>query len=411
MFGALSAPQVFHWGDMDKGEMITCTGRQYLRMMIHFFMDRGYTPLVMDTDGINFSVPEGVETRKYVGKGLNWKVVEGKEYIGEEADVMEFNDLAMRGEMALDTDGQWPACINLARKNYALITGKGKIKLTGNTIKSKKMPKYIEVFLDKGIKMLLDGNGKGFVEYYYEYLQKIFDLKIPLMEIANKSKVKQSIDDYIKRSKTKTKAGALMSRQAHMELAIKENLNVNLGDIIYYVNNGTKASHGDVQKVNKLKKGWTDEQLNYYFSAHGKYPDEDMTSMIQLNCYRIDPLELESNPNMTGEYNIPRAIATFNKRVEPLLVVFQKEVRDALLIKNPEDRPFFTSEQCELINGQPFKDDDQDKLEDVMEISKEEMEFWDKVKVNPYHMYELADPYMMKYIDENALRYFQPVTT
>jgi DNA polymerase elongation subunit (family B) len=410
-FGSLSAPQVFHWGDMDKGEMITCTGRQYLRMMIHFFMDRGYTPLVMDTDGINFSVPDGVESRRYVGKGLNWKVKEGKEYIGEEADVMEFNDLAMRGEMALDTDGQWPACINLARKNYALITGKGKIKLTGNTIKSKKMPKYIEVFLDKGIKMLLDGNGKGFVEYYYEYLQKIFDLKIPLMEIANKSKVKQSIDDYIKRSKTKTKAGALMSRQAHMELAIKENLNVNLGDIIYYVNNGTKASHGDVQKVNKLKKGWTDEQLNYYFSAHGKYPDEDMTSMIQLNCYRIDPLELESNPNMTGEYNIPRAIATFNKRVEPLLVVFQKEVRDALLIKNPEDRPFFTSEQCELINGQPFKDDDQDKLEDVMEISKEEMEFWDKVKVNPYHMYELADPYMMKYIDENALRYFQPVTT
>jgi DNA polymerase elongation subunit (family B) len=94
---------------MDKGEMITCTGRQYLRMMIHFFMDRGYTPLVMDTDGINFSVPEGVETRRYVGKGLNWKVKEGKEYIGEEADVMEFNDLSMRGEMALDTDGQWPA--------------------------------------------------------------------------------------------------------------------------------------------------------------------------------------------------------------------------------------------------------------------------------------------------------------
>ena len=52
-----------------------------------------------------------------------------------------------------------------------------------------------------------------------------------------------------------TKAGALMSRQAHMELAINESLNVSLGDVIYYVNNGTKASHGDVQKVNKPKKG------------------------------------------------------------------------------------------------------------------------------------------------------------
>jgi hypothetical protein len=35
--------------------------------------------------------------------------------------------LFMRGEMALDTDGTWPSCINLARKNYALMTSKGKL--------------------------------------------------------------------------------------------------------------------------------------------------------------------------------------------------------------------------------------------------------------------------------------------
>jgi DNA polymerase elongation subunit (family B) len=394
MFGALSAPQVFHWGDMDKGEMITCTGRQYLRMMINFFMDRGYTPLVMDTDGINFSVPENVEDRKYIGKGLNWKVVEGKEYVGEEADVMEFNDMSMRGEMALDTDGQWPACINLARKNYALITAKGKIKLTGNSIKSKKMPIYIEKFLDKAIKLLLDGKGQEFVEWYYEYIQRIFDQDIPLMDIANKAKVKQSIDDYIIRSKQTTKAGSLMSRQAHMELAIKEGLNVNLGDVIFYVNNGSKASHGDVQKVNKPKKGWSEEHINTY---GGPIP-ENLDSIIQLNCYRIDPLDLESNPTMKGQYNIQRAIATFNKRVEPLLVVFKQEVRNALLVKNPEERPFFTKVQCELINGQPFDEGDQDKLEDVMEISNEEMIYWKKVGVSPYHMYELADPEMKKYV-------------
>ena len=397
MFGALSAPQVFHWGDMDKGEMITCTGRQYLRMMIHFFMDRGYTPLVMDTDGINFSVPEGVEERRYVGKGLNWKVVNGKEYVGEEADVMEFNDLAMRGEMALDTDGQWPACINLARKNYALITAKGKIKLTGNSIKSKKMPVYIEKFLDKGIKLLLDGKGQEFVEWYYEYIQQIFDLEIPLIDIANKSKVKQTIEDYISKSKTTTKAGNSMSRQAHMELAIKEGLNVNLGDVIYYVNNGSKASHGDVQKVNKPKKGWSQDHINTY---GGLIPDTE-DSIIQLNCYRIDPLELESNPTMKGIYNIQRAIATFNKRVEPLLVVFKKEVRNSILVKNPEERPFFTKDQCELINGQPFDEGDQDKLEDVMEISKEEMDFWTRVNISPYHMYKDSDEYMKRYIPKN----------
>jgi DNA polymerase elongation subunit (family B) len=80
MFGALSAPQVFHWGDMYMGEQITCTGRQYLRMMIKFFMKRGYMPLVMDTDGVNFSKPEGCDDRIYIGKGNNWKVKKGKEY-------------------------------------------------------------------------------------------------------------------------------------------------------------------------------------------------------------------------------------------------------------------------------------------------------------------------------------------
>jgi DNA polymerase elongation subunit (family B) len=393
LFGGLSAPQVFHWGDMNKGEQITCTGRQYLRQMIKFFTKRGYTASVLDTDGVNFSLPEdGVEDRTYIGKGLNWLVKEGKEYSGYDADVAEFNDLFMRGAMGLDCDGTWDSCINLARKNYATMEHNGKIKFTGNSIKSKKMPKYIEKFLDKGIKQLLKGEGKEFIEWYYEYIQKIFDQKIPLADIASKAKVKLSVDDYIKRSKQTTKSGSLMSRQAHMELIIKDKIQSNLGDMIFYVNNGTKASHGDVQKVNKLKRGWSEEQLNYYFVNNGKYPDDSLTSMIQLNCYRIEPSDLENNPEMLGEYNIQRAIATFNKRVEPLLIVFDDEVRDSLLVKNPEDRSFFTTEQCKLINGKPFKPEDQDSIEDLLTVGQDEMSFWNRVGISPNYIYDLAEP-------------------
>ena len=372
MFGALSAPQVFAWGDMYMGEQITCTGRQYLRMMIKFFMKRGYTPLVMDTDGVNFSKPEGWENRRYVGKGLNWKVKEGKEYTGDDADVAEFNDLFMRGEMALDTDGTWPSCINLARKNYAVMDAKGKVKLTGNTIKSKKLPLYIEAFLDKGVKMLLEGKGQEFVEWYYEYLQRIFDQKIPLKQIAQRAKVKLSLEDYRIRSTQKTKSGGSMSKMAHMELAIKHGLNINLGDVIFYVNNGLKASHGDVQK-----KG-----------------DDTV-----LNCYMLDSKELEDNPDLTGDYNVARAITTFNKRIEPLLVVFKDEVRDGLLVLDPEKRGLFTKEQCELINGKPFDESGQDKLEDVLAISEPEMVYWQKRGLSPDYMYELAEEGWEEYIN------------
>jgi DNA polymerase elongation subunit (family B) len=365
MFGALSAPQVFPWGDMYMGEQITCTGRQYLRQMIKFFMSRGYDPLVMDTDGVNFSSPNDVDSRKYIGRGLNWKVKVGKEYTGPEADVAEYNDIFMRGEMALDTDGVWPSCINIARKNYAVMSSNGKIKLTGNSIKSKKLPVYIEEFLDKGIKLLLNGKGKDFIEYYYEYLQLIYDKKIPLSKIAQRAKVKLSLDDYKKRLKTKTKAGNSMSRMAHMELAIKHDINVNLGDVILYVNNGSKASHGDV-----ATKG--DDQL-------------------LINCYLLEQSELERNPDMLGDYNVPRAISTFNKRIEPLLVVFKQDVRDNLIVDNPENRGLFTNEQSELINGLPIEAGDQDNLDEVLTLSDGEIEYWNKRGLSPDYIYELAE--------------------
>lgn len=398
MFGALSAPQVFHWGDMYMGEQITCTGRQYLRMMIKFFMNRGYMPLVMDTDGVNFSKPEGCDDRIYIGKGNNWKVKKDKEYKGADADVAEFNDMFMKGEMALDTDGTWPSCINLARKNYALMTDKGKIKLTGNTIKSKKLPLYIEDFLDKGIKMLLEGKGQEFVEWYYEYIQQIFDQQIPLMKIAQRAKVKLSMNEYEKRCNEKTKAGNAMSRMAHMELAIKNKIKVNLGDVIYYVNNGVKASHGDVQKVNKPKKGWTQEDLENMSGAYGKTPLDTLESYVKLNCYMLDQKEIENNPNLTGEYNVPRAISVFNKRIEPLLVVFKDEVRENLLVTDPEGRGLFTKDQCELINGKPFEEGDQDSLEEVLTISDPELKYWEKRGLEPDYMYELAEEGWEKHV-------------
>ena len=367
MFGSLSAPHVFPWGDMDMGEKVTCTARQYLRHMVKFFIDKGYDPLVMDTDGVNFSCPERVEEREYIGVGNNELVEKYKAYLGSEADVAEYNDLFMRGEMGLDTDGQWPACINVARKNYALLTATKTVKLTGNSIKSKKIQGYLEEFIDKGLTLLLEGKGEEFIEYYYEYLERIYNKDIVLADIANKSRVKQTIESYKKRCKQRTKAGHLMSRQAHMELVIKNNIPVSLGDTIYYVNNGTAMSHGDVQR--KKKKDGTEE--------------------IVLNSYLISENDLENG--MKGEYNIPRYISTFNKRVEPLLVCFKPEVRESVLKKKPEDREYYTKTQCQLINGVPRKESDQDALDDILTLSPEEKEYWAKMNLSEnYFMEELG---------------------
>ena len=359
-FGSLSAPHVFPWGDIDMGEQITCTGRQYLRQMIMYFMKRGYVPLVMDTDGVNFETPQDRIEYKYIGKGLNGLVKEGKEYIGAEADVAEYNDLFMRNEMGLDIDGVWPATINVARKNYALLTDKGKVKLTGNTIKSKKLQTYVAEFLDKGLRMLLDGKGSEFLDFYYEYVNKIYNREIPLSKIANKARVKQSLEDYKVHITKTTKSGSMMSRQAHMELLLQANKSPGLGDTIYYVNNGEKKSHGDVQK----KK-----------------------DSLVLNCYMIDEKEIEMNPDLLGEYNVPRYLAAFNKRIEPLLVVYSPEIRQDILIEDPKNQPIFTKSQTELVRGYPMKEAHQDTLDEVLTLSDTEISFWQSVGIDPYYMY------------------------
>ena len=382
-FGSLSAPHVFPWGDMNMGETITCVGRQCLRMMIMFFMRKGYKPLVMDTDGVNFETPTDIEEHTYIGKGFNELVTEGKEYKGIEADTAEFNDTFMRNEMGLDIDYTAPACINVSRKNYIIKLikkGKEKIKLTGNTIKSKKLQQYIVDFLDKGLTHLLNGEGLEFVELYYEYVDKIFNKQIPLAKMANKSRVKQSVDDYKKHIKKTTKAGSLMSRQAHMELIMLNDYPATLGETIYYINNGTKKSSGDVQKISKPSKKAKEE----FLAKNGfDMPDD----YLEVNCYMISEKDIQNNPDMTGDYNVPRYLNIFNKRIEPLLVVFKPEIREDILIEDPQQRQYFTKQQCDLVNGYPLKEGGQDKLDEVMTLSDSEVLFWNRVSRDPYFMY------------------------
>jgi DNA polymerase elongation subunit (family B) len=401
-FGSLSAPHVFPWGDMNKGETITCVGRQCLRMMIMFYIKKGYKPLVMDTDGVNFETPDNIDDTVYIGKGLNELVEKGKEYRGISADTAEFNDIFMRGEMGLDIDYTAPACINVSRKNYIIKLvkkGKEKIKLTGNTIKSKKLQQYVVEFLDEGLKYLLDGDGVEFLNLYYKTLGLIYDKQIPLAKMANKSRVKQSAEDYRKYITKTTKSGASMARQAHMELVLQNNHKAGLGETIYYINNGLKKTDGDVQRISKPTKKFQEE----YKEKHGK---DVPPNFIQINCYMIPEKDIMDNPDLKGDYNVARYINNFNKRVEPLLVVFKPEIRNEILIENPEDRVSFTRKQCELVNGFPLKADGQDNLDEVMTLSDSEVLFWNRVGRDPFFMY-LEDS--IEHVDEKWIDYNRKV--
>jgi DNA polymerase elongation subunit (family B) len=437
-FGSYGAPHIFNWGDTDSAEETTCRGRQYLRLMVrHFTETHGFRALVGDTDGFNFSFPDNVNDIKYIAKGSHWKTTEdaGKELSGLDAVLAEFNENYMEGRMGLDIDDICNSTINFARKNYANDIG-GKIKLVGNSVKSKRMSVYIEDFLGKSIRMLLDGDGHSFINYYYEYVDRIYNYQIPLVKIASKAKVKLSMTDYKKKATMKNKAGNPLPKQAHMELAMREALDITLGDVLYYINIGTSKSQGDLKtvEINKMTKKQADAW---------KLENPDMSlpvvrKEVQLNSKLIDPetverdfelikelemlkkavaaleegdgniealkLRMESIDSQlfTDEYNVARYLDAFNKKVKPLLVCFDPEIRDNILldivkIKDKEtkkvteklkERQIFTRNECELVSGMPFKEADQDSYQDLMRMEDKEIKFWDKVDKLPNNMEE-----------------------
>lgn len=370
-FGSYGAPYLFPWGDTDSAEETTCRGRQSLRLMVkHFHGKYNFTPLILDTDGCNFLIPNNIKNITYTTNSSHWKTNKyepGTILTGLDAVLAEFNETYMEGRMGLDIDDIYDASINFKRKNYANKLD-GKVKLVGNSIKSKSMPTYIEEFINEGVGLLLDGKGYEFIELYYETVNKIYNYQIPVIKIASKSKIKMTLSNYKNTYiSQKNKAGNSMSRQAHMELALKHNLNVDIGDVIYYVNTGLAKSHSDIKAVKDK---------------------ETKNVEIHFNCQLIPKEQIDSNPDLLIEdYNVAKYLEALNSRITSLLVCFHPDIRNRILIKVEKDkktkllklqqRSVFTESECELVSGMPIEPEDQDDYEkDLMIMEDREIKFW-----------------------------------
>lgn len=421
LFGALGSSEAFHWSDNICAARITCTGRIHLREMIMWFTKYKMIPLLAVTDGVNFSYPkfskmnlDGIECDIEMKIDEIWKY---EEYTGVKALVEKFNEEVMpKPFMSVDVDGMWESSLNLSRINYANLSAAGfdkkknkevpeKIKLTGNTIKSKVMPEYIAEFIDIGLDKILHGDGEGFVEAYNKYLEKIFFKQIPLKKIATKKRYKITVNQYLNRGLNKN--GKKKAKMAHMEAVMLERNKIayaefeklfgkapegvkrddkeiyeavghllpnepEMDSYIYYVNAGTKKGHSDSAMIEKDGK-------------------------LVLAANIINVKNLEDNPEMLGEYNVIKYVEAFNKRVDKILEGFEPNIRKMILVNNPANREFFSKSELEL------KSFPADNLEKSLILEDKELEFWNRTGLNPSDIwdgYRLGSPDDLEEIQE-----------
>ncbi|MFW6219928.1 MAG: 3'-5' exonuclease, partial [bacterium] len=450
-FGALGSNIAFNWSDNICAARITCNGRLNLRQAISWFKKYNCQPLLAVTDGVNFQIPDTTTikvTNDGVSRGEPEDVIEKMwQYNGEcgiAALIEKFNEEEMPSSkfMSVDNDGEFISTLNLSRINYALLqevkdkkTGelKKKIKLTGNTIKSKTLPEYIEDFISNGLTMILEGNAVGFVRYYNEYVQKIFDMEIPIKKIASKSRFKQNIHDYLNRGKDKN--GREKGKQAHMELVIyerkkiaeklfqehknklefnkpEEELSISekmrlvdvymppepeLDSTLYYYNTGYRKSHGDSSFVK----------------------DKD-TGEMRASARLLDKNEMLENPDLKGEYNVDKYLSAFNSRVKKILVGFDSETAKAIIAKikrvreknkeTKETKEITTLEKCRLTRDQiKLKNFDKDDFDESMHLEEEEVKFWNETGYDPrlvWDGFKMREDMMVHFeVYDNALEF------
>lgn len=213
-FGANSS-EWFNWSDFRRvGERITCTGRQYLRKMTYYMHSIGLKPAVCDTDGLNLVLPKTFEydldgnklPEPVTADYFEFTNSKGKTYKGTDCFVAKFNEIMGHKFIKVDDDGYWDNSLNLARKNYVSYEKeidkenkiiKHKLKMVGNSIKSSSLPKYVEDFLDEGIKLIIKNEPKNFIDLYHKTFSRVFYNEIPAIDIASKARVKMKMKTYI----------------------------------------------------------------------------------------------------------------------------------------------------------------------------------------------------------------------
>jgi len=439
LFGALGSNISFNWSDNVCAARITCTGRLHLRHAIDWFSKYGCVALLAVTDGINFQIPDTTTirvTNEKVTEGVIEGVIEEmwqyNDKSGIAALIEKFNSEEMKlPYMSVDNDGESISCLNLSRINYGTLslakdkkTGgmKEKIKLTGNTIKSKVMPEYIEEFIDKGLDLILHDKGKEFIDYYKEYAQNIYYLKIPLKKIASKSKIKTTLSKYTKRGKDKN--GREKGMQAHMELLIEKRQEIaeelfekyqseldlgnskkeltiedkmklvinympqepELDSVVYYVNSGYRKSHGDSRKI-----------------------VDKITGKERFCATLINNKDLMDNPNMTGTYNVEKYLDAFNKRVKTILVGFDPEIRKKILVTINKKGDLVLNDFNPLYDNNKLINFDSDDFDESMQLEELEIDFWNKTGYDPrkiWNGFKMPSEHPVYFeIYENALNF------
>ena len=243
-YGYLGFPQA-RFNDYELAAGVTEQGRDILRGMVAKLRELGAQPIEIDTDGIYFTPPGGLDD---AGLARFQKEFRGHLPAGIE---VEF-------------DGRYPAMFSYKMKNYALLEDDGTVILKGAALKSRGLEPFLRDFLREWLTLTLHGRAEDIPGLFARCRAEIAGRKLPVAALAKTEMLTDSPATY----QRKREAGG-KSRQPAYEVALASGREFQAGDAVAYYVTGDKKNvpvHAHAKLAAAFDPAHRDENVPYYLA-------------------------------------------------------------------------------------------------------------------------------------------------
>ena len=247
-YGFLGFSQAL-FNDYSEADRVAVTGQKLLMSIIKLVEERGGKVLEVDTDGVLFVPPDGIQTEE-----------------AERAFLDELNT-EMPSGIKIGYDGRYRRMLSYKKKNYALEPYDGALKLKGSSLVSRAIEPFGRRFVKKAIPLIMDNRIQELHDAYLKSRSNIIEHR--WKDVSDFART-ETLKDSLKKYERDTSEGK-RTRSAPYELALARARTskqpIRKGDRVAYYIAGV-ADSGPAFEAARLAEEWDsaapDENTAYY---------------------------------------------------------------------------------------------------------------------------------------------------
>ena len=209
--------------------------------MVDWLDANGSKVVEIDTDGVYFIPPTGA-TPESLDAGLR------RDVLPDGIDI-EF-------------DTTYLAMFSYKAKNYALLRDSGELVIKGGALRSRGLEKFQRVFLERMLRLLIDGERQRVRELHAEFAAAIENRAWDISMLAKTETLQDSLASYREKIERSSR-----NRAAAYELALASGREHQPGDQISYYVTGTRKRvpvHENCRLASEWNPRQRDENTAYY---------------------------------------------------------------------------------------------------------------------------------------------------